>query len=434
MPVYGYADVPANSWSRPDVDRTTALGIFNGYDDGYFRPERNVTCAEFTKVLMMCVGETPAPGAQEKLFPEHWASPYISLAYSLGIITESDMRDGFSPDEPITRLLMTRMTVRALALEPAYIKSPFADTSDPYVSAAYRAYLLRGYITADGRRVANGRNSATRAEAAAIAVRILDYRADSYEYKKQAILENARSNYLDTEAELMDLFYVLNRELYEEFTFYTHLQFEEWYPVYADTKLVHFEYFFSSECVCSYIPGNNMYVIKLKYPEKMSVMKQQRDSTEKAADRIMADIITDGMTVDEKVRAIHDYIVLNCVYDYEGYAAGRISDEAYTAYGALCMGRAVCQGYTNAFNLLCKKAGVPSITVMGTAPGNGDTDHAWNLILKDGRHYGVDTTFDDPVPDVAGRIDSGYFMMTPDEMKARGYVWDESQIKMEYFH
>lgn len=177
-----------------------------------------------------------------------------------------------------------------------------------------------------------------------------------------------------------------------------------------------------------------MYVVQLKYPEKMSVITKLRDDTERAAERIISEIITDGMTFDEKVRAIHDCIVLSCAYDGDGYASGRISDEAYTAYGVLCKGSAVCQGYTNAFNLLCKKAGIPSVTVMGSLAEKGGGAHSWNLVLKDGQLYGVDTVSDDPFPDVAGRADDGYLMMTLDEMKALGYLWDEGQIKMEYFH
>ncbi len=430
----GYNDVVPGDWCYGYVSDMTNRGVFGGYGDGSFRPDASISCAEFTKVLIECIEGNIYVVVDKVLYEGHWASAYMSLAYSLGIITDRDIAEGYSPDLPITRLLMTRMLVRALGIKPAQIDSPFCDSTDPYVTAAYKAYILRGYITPDGRRAANGSAHATRAEAAAIAARMVDYKADPYEFKKNAVLENARVNYLDTESELADLFYVLNRELYTEYTFYTHLPFSEWQTVYEDTNLAHFEYFYSNGYTCNYIPGNNLFTIRLEYPERMSVLKKRRDDTEAAATRIIAQIIREGMNEEEKLRAIHDYIVLNCAYDYESYTAGSIPSEAYTAYGVLCNGTAVCQGYTNAFNLLCKKAGIPCITVMGTVTGENGGDHSWNFVLRDGELHGVDTTFDDPVPDRAGVADITHFMMPIQDMKSLGYVWDEVKVNTECFY
>lgn len=429
----GFSDVGYGDWYYDDVTLLTNAGIIGGYGDGCFYPERSMSCAEFTKVLVGCVGTNETVTDTTPLFEGHWASECISRAYALGIITDEDLAAGFSPDLPITRLQMTKMAVLALGLEPAHIESPFVDSTDPYAVAAYRAYLLRGYKHPDGRRYASGMTVATRAEAAAVAVRILEYQSDPYEYKKNAILENAEQNYLDTQAELMDLFYVLNRELFTEYTFMTHLPFEEWSALYADTKLLHFEYFYSDGCTCNYIPGNNMYAVKLTYSEAVSEIRRRHDETEATADAVISQIITVGMSELDKLQAIHDYIVLNCAYDYARLQNGTVPKESYLAYGALCKKTAVCQGYTNAFSLLCKRVGVPAITVVGAAPDSGAA-HSWNLVLVDGVIYGIDVTFDDPVPDVDGRVERTYFMMTLDEMEHFGYSWDASKIKLEYFH
>ena len=53
----------------------------------------------------------------------------------------------------------------------------------------------------------------------------------------------------------------------------------------------------------------------------------------------------------------------------------------------------VCEGYSEAFQLLCQREGIPCITVVGTANGGG---HAWNYVqMEDGVWYAVDLTWDD---------------------------------------
>ncbi|MCI5731598.1 MAG: transglutaminase-like domain-containing protein [Eubacterium sp.] len=52
-----------------------------------------------------------------------------------------------------------------------------------------------------------------------------------------------------------------------------------------------------------------------------------------------------GMSTSQKVKAIHDYLVLNCDYDYYALNNGTISNESYGYYGVFRNGKAVCNGY-----------------------------------------------------------------------------------------
>jgi hypothetical protein len=60
----------------------------------------------------------------------------------------------------------------------------------------------------------------------------------------------------------------------------------------------------------------------------------------------------------------------------------------YTAFGALIGGRSVCEGYSRAFYLLCKEAGL----WCDYRSGNG---HIWNMVMIDGNLYNVDVTWCD---------------------------------------
>lgn len=77
-------------------------------------------------------------------------------------------------------------------------------------------------------------------------------------------------------------------------------------------------------------------------------------------------------------------------YDYDG-----LSDSSntvkYTAYGALCNGKAVCNGYAVLFYRMCKEAGLSVRIISGTANGGS---HAWNIVKVGDVYYAVDSTWD----------------------------------------
>lgn len=94
----------------------------------------------------------------------------------------------------------------------------------------------------------------------------------------------------------------------------------------------------------------------------------------------------------DKIKYFHDTIINNCMYDLN-------APEAHTAYGALVGGRAVCDGYMKAFQLLCEKANIASVPVYGKpfAVDVGGEEHIWNKVSCGGEWFNLDTTWDDPV-------------------------------------
>jgi len=83
--------------------------------------------------------------------------------------------------------------------------------------------------------------------------------------------------------------------------------------------------------------------------------------------------------------------VRNCVYD--GSAVNEVISPSRTAYGALANGKAVCQGYSLAYKLLLRRAGVPVVYV-----GSDSMQHAWNMVqMENNGWYHVDVTWDDPI-------------------------------------
>ena len=146
-------------------------------------------------------------------------------------------------------------------------------------------------------------------------------------------------------------------------------------------------------------------------------------NADKEAQKIVGSIITSNMSEYERVKAIHDWIVINVQYDYAGLNNNTLPQTAYNADGALCYKSAVCQGYAEAFQLLCAKAGVQAYMMYGESGNSVDgwDSHAWNVVRINGEWYQIDCTWDDPL--VNGMVVTGssnlsytYFLLTDKEM------------------
>ncbi|WP_339200904.1 transglutaminase domain-containing protein [Paenibacillus sp. FSL P2-0322] len=147
--------------------------------------------------------------------------------------------------------------------------------------------------------------------------------------------------------------------------------------------------------------------IRLSYRET----KEQTAYVDSTVKAVLGDIITKGMTDHEKVKAIHDWIVVRLKYDE--------SQQKYTAYDGLKTGSTVCQGYSLLAYKMLERAGITNRIVEGRAGGQL---HAWNLVLLDGRWYHMDTTWDDPTPDRANEVSTSYYLLTDTEMR-RDHSW-----------
>lgn len=116
---------------------------------------------------------------------------------------------------------------------------------------------------------------------------------------------------------------------------------------------------------------------------------------------VLNEIIKDGMTDEQKVAAISQWLVSNCRRDvnYAGpnntIAPGH--EISFSARGPLLYGMGVCDGYAGAFAYMAYVAGIKTRVVGGTVSypnGSGGT-HGWNQVLVGGKWYYIDVTWMD---------------------------------------
>ncbi|MDR1560097.1 MAG: hypothetical protein LBS84_10460 [Clostridiales bacterium] len=136
--------------------------------------------------------------------------------------------------------------------------------------------------------------------------------------------------------------------------------------------------------------------------------------------QIVSEYVTPDMSEYEKELVLHDYLVLNTVYDTS--QPDEIPWDSHTPYGALIKGLAVCNGYSDSFKLLMDAAGIECEIVYGEAGADGEiVKHAWNRVKIDGDYYLVDVTWDDAFPDMPEVVIYDYFNLT-DEMMSVDHI------------
>jgi hypothetical protein len=119
-PVYtdvAFLDMQADHWARESAEALAARGIVFGTGDGAFQPDRDVTRAEFVRMLLgaMQAEATAQTSSFTDVSAGAWYASAVATAERLGIA--KGRADGtFGVDEPIARQDMAVMTVRAAAV------------------------------------------------------------------------------------------------------------------------------------------------------------------------------------------------------------------------------------------------------------------------------------------------------------------------------
>lgn len=159
------------------------------------------------------------------------------------------------------------------------------------------------------------------------------------------------------------------------------------------------------------------------------------DLFEAAADNIIKESgVRPDMSDYDKAIMLHDELINRIEYDYDALDAyqnaEKIEDDTerenaiaqldseyehiHSAFGALVYGKAVCDGYSKAYQYLLYKVGI--LSHMATGPG-----HAWNLVRLDEKWYYTDLTWDDAD---AWHIYYEFFNMTDAQLIESGHSID----------
>ena len=112
-----FTDVPNGAWYNAAVSTLSSMQIINGYTDGSFRPNQNITRAELASIIARFAELKNTSGVYFTDISGHWAAENICLAAANGWIT--GYSDGsFKPNRPVTRAETVTMINRVLERSP----------------------------------------------------------------------------------------------------------------------------------------------------------------------------------------------------------------------------------------------------------------------------------------------------------------------------
>lgn len=170
-----FSDI-SEHWSKESIEKAVSAGYVDGYEDKTFRPNNDVSRAEFIKMVLTAMDQTPSTAAaktenakdQTKPAgePSNWFDSYVQKAQEIGIQRKEDFKDG-DMNTPMTRLEMARIAVRAT--DPTLIKPEVRVDDRSVMYNATKNGLIQGLEAGE---LAPGKTT-TRAQSVTIIERIL---------------------------------------------------------------------------------------------------------------------------------------------------------------------------------------------------------------------------------------------------------------------
>lgn len=113
----------------------------------------------------------------------------------------------------------------------------------------------------------------------------------------------------------------------------------------------------------------------------------------------------------EQLRYVNNYLCDTVSYDYVAYNASKTMSEltdynSYSAINPLLHGKAVCSGYSYAFEMICNDLAIPCFYYSNNL-------HAWNVVYVNSQWLMIDVTWNDDEYDEDARED--YFLIEPEK-------------------
>lgn len=183
-----FPDVNASSWAYNVIYKMAAAGYINGYPDRSFKPDSDITRAEFTVVLNKIFSDKYSDGATASsditfsdLKPSYWS--YQATNHLFRYMVQNDVinifGDKFYPDNNITREEAAAVLYSTLKNNPKFEeyviqKAPFIDTGfSKYldgINFCYSEGLMVGYPN----KLFKPKAKITRTEIAALMCKVYD--------------------------------------------------------------------------------------------------------------------------------------------------------------------------------------------------------------------------------------------------------------------
>lgn len=190
MPALAFPDVSKDYWAASQINLLSEQGVIVGYPDGTFKPDANVTRAEFAAMAIRALGQQHTKIAQPITYADvdenYWAYQDIQKAVYFDLISNSKENDLFRPEDSVSRAESLSVAVNALTTETIspdkakeVIERRYIDANtipEWFLIPAGKAEILGMIVVAPSAKKAalEADRPATRAEVAAILFKMME--------------------------------------------------------------------------------------------------------------------------------------------------------------------------------------------------------------------------------------------------------------------
>jgi len=174
-------------WAEKNVNDMASRLVVSGIGDDKFEPDRDITRAEFTAIVVRALGLMSSGTGKDAfidVMKKNWYYDAVSIAYEYGI-TSGYENGKFWPDDKITREQAMTMIARAMKITGSKVEladgeadkllTSFADaySAAEYAKANIASCVKAGIVSGRSGKLIAPKDNITRAEVAVIVQRLL---------------------------------------------------------------------------------------------------------------------------------------------------------------------------------------------------------------------------------------------------------------------
>ena len=175
-----FSDLKGFEWAEKSIYKLSEADIISGSGNDCYEPDRNVTRAEFAKMIVTAL-DIKVDEKKEMHFidclAKDWYYPYVAICYSVYICNGVDEYH-FNPDSSITRQDIAVMLSKAMAYKGLSINVKEKKCNEEiagYAEEAFEKMLESGIINGYDDGTFRPSNSINRAEAAVVLCNVMNY-------------------------------------------------------------------------------------------------------------------------------------------------------------------------------------------------------------------------------------------------------------------
>ena len=121
-----FSDVSTDRWSAGYIAYCVSEGIVDGFEDGTFRPEEELTCYQFAKMLLVALGYD---ADSEGLTGDSWATNTVSYAVNAGIFDDISSYSGSADRDTVAQMAFNTLLADLVEYPSGNIIIDSGDTS-----------------------------------------------------------------------------------------------------------------------------------------------------------------------------------------------------------------------------------------------------------------------------------------------------------------